>query len=102
MIKQLGYDVIGEAFDGLEAIERFKELSPTYITIDLEMPNMNGIDASKEILSIDPNVKIVLITSIINKKELVSALKVGIKNILQKPITVDDLKRVINKIIDEN
>lgn len=95
----LGYEVIGEAIDGIDAIKKFKDLSPDIITIDLEMPNMNGLEASKEILKLNPNVNIILITSKVNKKDLVNALRIGIKKIIMKPFSNEVFEETVNNVI---
>jgi len=97
-IEELEMKVIGEAVDGLEAISQFKLLSPDIITLDLEMPNMKGIASAKEILKLDSNVNIILVTSIIDKKELINALKIGVKKVLIKPFTQETFKRTIEEL----
>lgn len=97
-IKELGYEVVGEACDGIEAIEKYKELLPDMITIDLEMPNMKGIEASKEILKLNPNINIILVTSIIDKKEVINGLKIGIKKVIQKPFTFEHFETKVNEL----
>ncbi|QKF67940.1 chemotaxis regulatory protein [Arcobacter venerupis] len=97
-IKELGYEVLDEACDGIEAIEKYKKLLPSVITIDLEMPNMKGIEASKEILRLNPKINIILITSIVDKKEVINALKIGIKKVIQKPFTFEYFAQEINKL----
>jgi two-component system, chemotaxis family, chemotaxis protein CheY len=97
-INKLGYEVLDEACDGIEAIEKYKKLLPSIITIDLEMPNMKGIEASKEILRLNPKINIILITSIIDKKEVINALKIGIKKVIQKPFTFEYFEQEINEL----
>jgi two-component system chemotaxis response regulator CheY len=97
-IEKLGFEVIGEAIDGYDAIEKFKKLSPDAIAIDLEMPKMKGIEASKKILEINPNVDIILVTSIVDKKEIINAFKVGIKKVIRKPFTIELLEQTINEL----
>lgn len=97
-IKELGYEVIGEASDGIEAIKKYKELLPNIITIDLEMPNMKGIESSKEIIILNPNINIILVTSIIDKKEVINALKVGVKQVIQKPFTFEYFAQKVNEL----
>jgi two-component system chemotaxis response regulator CheY len=98
-IEKLGYEVVGEAVDGVDAIEQYKKHLPQFMTIDLEMPNMKGIEASKEILGLNPNVNIILVTSIIDKKEIINGLKIGIKKVLQKPFTFDTFSNSVNELI---
>ncbi|HRF56873.1 MAG TPA: response regulator [Campylobacterales bacterium] len=98
LIKELGFDAIGEAGDGVEAVQKFVELKPDVITMDYEMPNLDGSEASKQILALNKDAKIILVTSMIGKKETLAALKTGVKKILQKPITLDDLSTAITEI----
>ena len=97
-IEDLGHEVIGEAVDGNDAIVKAKELNPEYITMDLEMPNLSGVDATKKILSNNPNIKIILITSISDKTEIIRAIKYGAKGSLRKPITKIMLENELKKI----
>lgn len=99
-IKNLEFQVIHEAEDGLIAIERFKKIDYDYVIMDLEMPNMKGNQAAKEMLKLKPEIDIVLVTSIVDKKELIGALNIGIKRILKKPISFDEFKKVMNEIKD--
>lgn len=94
-IDELGYELIGEAKDGLEGFTLAEKLNPDFIIMDLEMPNMNGIESTKKIISLNKNIDIIIVTSIVDKKELISALKYGAKKILQKPISLEDLKQSI-------
>ncbi len=99
MIEEIGYEVIAVAGDGIEAVKQYKEHKPDFITMDLEMPNMKGDEAAGEILAIDKNVNIILVTSIVDKKELVNTLKKGVKRVLQKPISTEKLKLTVEDII---
>jgi len=100
LVRNLGYEVVCEAVDGIDAIEKFKEYKPNYILTDLEMPKMKGDEASKKILDIDSAVTIILITSITDKKELLNAIRIGVKKVMQKPINADKLKIVIDELKD--
>lgn len=99
-IESMGYEVIDEAVDGIDAIEKYKRHMPEFVTIDLEMPNMKGIEASIEILKLNSTVNIILVTSIVDKKELINALKIGIKKILQKPFTFEVFSNSVNELIE--
>ena len=100
-IEQLGFQVIHEAEDGLIALERFKKIDYDYVIMDLEMPNMKGNQSAKEMLKIKPKINIILVTSIVDKKELIGALNIGIKRILKKPISFDEFRDVMNEIKDK-
>lgn len=100
-LKDLGYNTIHHAEDGLIALERFRKIDYDFIIMDLEMPNMKGNAAAKEMLKTNPNINIMLITSIVDKKELIFALKLGVKKILQKPITFQEFDFALNKLIKE-
>ena len=97
-IGQIGGTVIGEASDGLEAIEQYEKLRPTIVTMDIEMPKLNGIEASKEILKNHKEANIILITSSVDKKEILIALKNGVKQVMQKPITIEEFTKIVNEL----
>lgn len=97
-IKDLNYQVIHEAEDGLIALDRFKKIEYDYIIMDLEMPNMNGNEAAKIMLSINPNINIILVTSIVDKKELINALQIGVRKILRKPISFEVFAQAIKEL----
>ena len=97
-ISHVGGTVIGEASDGLEAVEQYSKLLPEFVTMDIEMPKINGIEASKEILKINKDAKIILITSSVDKKEILIALKTGVKQVMQKPITIEEFTKIVNEL----
>lgn len=97
---KLGYEVVCDAIDGVDALEKFKEYRPDYILTDLEMPNMKGDELSQKILEIDSNVVIVLVTSIFDKKELLNAIRQGVRRVMQKPIRIEKLELTLKELID--
>lgn len=98
-LDSLGYEVIAQACNGEEAIKCYHEYKPTYIMMDFEMPVLNGVEASKQLLALDAGLKIVLITSIEDKKELIHAMKLGIKKVIKKPYTQETFNRTIEEIL---
>ncbi len=95
ILKSEMYDVCGEASDGDEALELYKEKSPDIITLDVHMPRLSGMDTLKELLKYDPNVKVVMLTSEGQKETVMDAIKMGAKNYIVKP---PDRKNVLDKL----
>ena len=100
ILTQAGYEVVGEAGSGLEAIEKYKELKPDIVAMDIVMPGMDGIEATKEIVSIDPTAN-VIITSAIHQKELsLKALDAGAASYIVKPFETDRLLRTFSRLFE--
>lgn len=86
MIKDIltknGYEVVGEAADGLQAVEKYKELQPDLVTMDITMPEMDGITALKEIKKIDPNAKVIMCSAMGQQAMVIDAIQAGAKILL--------------------
>ncbi|HEY9722499.1 MAG TPA: response regulator [Oscillatoriaceae cyanobacterium] len=99
MIKDIlvkhGYEVIGEATNGVEALVRFKELAPDLVTMDITMPEMDGITAVKELRRMDPNVRIVMCSAMGQQAMVLEAIQAGARDFIVKPFQAD---RVIDAI----
>jgi two-component system, chemotaxis family, chemotaxis protein CheY len=80
-----GWEIVGEASNGKEAIERFAALRPTAMTLDLVMPEYDGIYALREILAADPNAKIIVVSALGQKNVLRDAFKLGAADFVVKP-----------------
>ncbi|WP_010300579.1 response regulator [Kurthia senegalensis] len=100
MIAGQGFDVIGEAENGEEAIEQYKKLHPDIVTMDITMPIKNGLEATKAIYEYDKNAKIVVITAVGQQKNVVKALKNGAKDFMTKPFDQQQLLHVLYKQVD--
>lgn len=85
ILKSEAYEVCGEASNGEEAIELYKELDPDVVTLDITMPIMDGIEALKTILEYDKKAKVVMLTSEGQKQIVVNAISLGAKNYIVKP-----------------
>lgn len=97
-VEELGYSIVHQADDGIKALEKFNKIDYDYIFMDLEMPNMKGNAAAKEMLKINPNINIILVTSIVDKKELIGALKIGVKKIIKKPVSFEMFSQAFNEL----
>ena len=78
------WEVCGEAADGIEAIERYRQLGPDLLIVDVSMPRMNGLDASLEILKLAPKILILLYTSYLTAQLIEVAHKAGIRGTVSK------------------
>ncbi|WP_207753479.1 response regulator [Sporosalibacterium faouarense] len=88
-------EVIGEASNGIEAVRKYKELSPKLVTMDITMPEMDGIGAVKEIIKIDPDAKIMVCSAMGQQSMVIEAIKAGAKTFVVKPF---DQKKFINEV----
>ncbi|ABR46840.1 response regulator receiver protein [Alkaliphilus metalliredigens QYMF] len=94
-----GYEVVGEAENGLKAVEKFKELEPTLTIMDITMPEMNGIEAVKEIKKIDANAKVIMCSAMGQKSMVIEAIKAGAKDFIVKPFQEDGVIQAVQKVL---
>lgn len=100
MLKEWGFEIVGEATNGKQAIEKYRELQPDLVTMDLTMPVMSGLDAVKEIIPEFPDAKIIMITALGHQRLIVDAIEHGAKDFITKPFTREKLKSVIDNIME--
>lgn len=99
ILTKSGHEVVGEAENGLIGVEKFKELRPDIVMMDISMPEMDGIEALQEIRTIDPKA-IVLICSAMSQRDLISkALKAGANNYVTKPFDSDRINELIKNVL---
>src|SRR5690625_5171644 len=89
MIKDIlvknGFDVVGEAQDGQQAVEKYKELEPDLVTMDITMPEMDGITALKQILNIHSSAKVIMCSAMGQQAMVIDAIQAGAKDFIVKP-----------------
>lgn len=86
ILEQGGYEVVGEAANGIEAIEKYKELKPDLVTMDITMPDMTGMAAVKAIKEMDSNAKVIMCSAMGQNAMVVEALKNGALDFIIKPL----------------
>ena len=91
-------DVVGEANTGIEALQMVRSLKPDLVLMDIYMPDMNGLEAAREIKKTNPNVDIVILTSSEEDKHIKEALEIGISGYLLKNLDRDELFRLLGGI----
>lgn len=101
MLENHQFEVVGEASNGLEAVELYKTLLPDVVTMDITMPGMNGIEAVKEIIAEYPNAKIVMVTALGQQKLIVDALEFGAKDFITKPFDPDQIVNVLHNVTSD-
>ncbi|MCE5303869.1 MAG: response regulator [Planctomycetaceae bacterium] len=95
--RHAGWTIAGEARNGKEAIERYAATRPTVMTLDLVMPEYDGIYALREILAIDPNAKVIVVSALGQKNILKDAFKLGAADFVVKPFDAKVLASTIEQ-----
>ncbi|WP_400244538.1 response regulator [Niallia sp. JL1B1071] len=98
IVEKEGYTV-AEASNGEEAIQKYKITKPDLVTMDITMPEMNGIQALLELKKIDENVKVIMVSAMGQKPMVIEAIKYGAKDFLVKPFETDKFISSIKKVI---
>lgn len=105
VIKQIltrnGYEIAGEAGNGREAIEKYKELKPDAVTMDIIMPEVDGIQGLREILAFDNQAKVIMISAIDQRDSLSDAIKSGATDYVVKPFEDERMIMSLNNIFGE-
>ncbi|MBU5483083.1 response regulator [Clostridium sp. MSJ-11] len=99
ILEKNGYEVIGEASNGIKAVELYKKERPDVVTMDITMPDMDGIQAVKEIKAMDPSAKIVMCSAMGQQTMVMDAIKAGAKDFIVKPFQSDRVLEAIKKVV---
>ena len=94
-----GFEIIGQAQNGEEAVTQYRLLRPDLVTMDIVMPKEHGINALKKILEHDPNAKIIIVSGLHQRALLMEALETGAKDYVIKPFTDEELLEVARKSV---
>jgi two-component system chemotaxis response regulator CheY len=98
-LKGGGHEVIGEASNGVEAVARYQELQPELMTLDITMPEMDGLTALKEIMAIDPSARIIMCSALGQESKVLEAIKSGAKDFVVKPFKPDRVLDAVGKAL---
>lgn len=97
ILENNGFQIVGQAVNGRESIQKYKELNPDMVTMDIMMPGMDGIQAIKEIKSIDPNARIVICSAMGQKERVIEAIKAGARDFIFKPFQPEHIVQTLLK-----
>ena len=84
-----GHEVVGEAGNGVEAIARFQELKPEVMTLDITMPEKDGLSALKDIMELEPSARVIMCSALGQESKVLESIKIGAKDFVVKPFQAE-------------
>jgi two-component system, chemotaxis family, chemotaxis protein CheY len=99
ILSQAGYDVVGEAESGAQAVQRYRDLRPDLVTMDIVMPDMGGIEAVREIVKQDPDAKILMCSAMGQQALVVEAIQAGAKDFVVKPFQPSRVLEAVQRVL---
>lgn len=97
LVRGLGYDTV-EACDGREAVQLYQRTKPETVLMDITMPHMDGLEALREILALDPDASVVMVTAVDQQASTLQALNVGARAFVVKPYEAENIKATLQKL----
>ena len=94
-----GFQIIGDAADGVEAVAKYEQLKPDVVVMDITMPKMDGLNAMRAILKINSNARIIVCSALGQQQLIIEAIKAGAKDFVVKPFKPDRLTQAIQKAL---
>ena len=94
-----GFDVVGEAENGLKAIDKYKDLKPDLVVMDITMPEMDGINAVKNIKAADANATIIMCSAMGQQAMVIESIQAGAKDFIVKPFQPDRVLEAVKKVL---
>ncbi len=101
VLEELGHSIAGTCTNGRQACEKYLELKPDLVTMDITMPEMDGIEATRKIMKSDPEAVIIMVTSHGQKQTVIDAISAGGKGYVLKPFYKDHVAQSLNKVINK-
>jgi two-component system, chemotaxis family, chemotaxis protein CheY len=99
ILQQSGFEVVGEAETGVEAVAQYRKLRPDLVTMDIVMPDMGGIDAVREITKLDPNARILMCSAMGQQALVVEAIQAGAKDFVVKPFQPSRVLEAVQRVL---
>ena len=101
IIDSEGYEVVGEATDGMEVVDKYKELHPDIVMMDIVMPKRSGIDAVKAIMEIAPKANVVMCSALGQETLVMEAIQAGAKDFIVKPFKPEAVLATLKKVLEK-
>ncbi|MFL0246801.1 response regulator [Candidatus Clostridium stratigraminis] len=99
ILEKNGFQIVGEANNGIKAVELYKKEKPDIVTMDITMPDMDGIEAVKEIKAFDPAAKVVMCSAMGQQTMVMDAIRAGARDFIVKPFQPDRVLEAIRKVV---
>ena len=99
MLETSGYTVVAEAADGDEAVAKYSALLPQVTLMDISLPRKNGVDATKDILSLDKNAKVIMVSALHSDAINKATLESGARGYISKPFTTLNVQSVVHQVL---
>ncbi|WP_039653414.1 response regulator [Clostridium tyrobutyricum] len=99
ILEKNGFEIVGEANNGIKAVELFKKEKPDIVTMDITMPDMDGIEAVKAIKEFDSSAKIIMCSAMGQQSMVMDAIKAGAKDFIVKPFQPDRVIEAVTKVL---
>ena len=101
LLTDLGHEIVGEAGDGKQAVQMYRQFKPDLVTMDITMPVMDGIQAVKHIHDEDPLARIIMVTAIGQRSIISDAIKAGASSFIVKPFDPEQVSEAVAKVLNE-
>lgn len=101
ILSKSGYNIVAEAANGQEAVDKFNELKPDLVTMDITMPQKDGITALKEIMAANPKARIVMCSAMGQQAMVIESIQAGAKDFIVKPFKPDRVLESIVKVLNK-
>ena len=98
-LSKAGHEVIGEACNGAEAVESFRALKPELTTLDITMPEKDGLTALKEIIELDPNARVIMCSALGQESKVLESIKLGARDFVVKPFQPARVQEAVEKAL---
>ncbi len=99
ILTQAGFEIVGEAESGLQAVQKYRDLKPDLVTMDIVMPDMGGIEAVREICKQDPDAKILMCSAMGQQALVVEAIQAGAKDFVVKPFQPSRVLEAVQRVL---
>jgi two-component system, chemotaxis family, chemotaxis protein CheY len=100
-LEKTGFEVVGEASNGIEAIELYRKLKPDVVLMDITMPRMDGIQALQEIIKYDKNAKVIMCSALGQQRLIIQSIQYGAKDFIVKPFKQERIVGAIKKVLNQ-